>query len=146
MKLKLDEKCHVTFHHNTNIFPPFKLMVAVGIGPLLAIKYIQYLYRPSTIHVLQRMERTQCEPTVTSIEPQPYQPLLYDSESSRKSRGSWSLDPCTDWQVIIEQWFFVVHSWFQKLYSFQYTELIVNSLYRDRMQQSGPSLKKEERK
>lgn len=74
-------------------------MVAAGTGPLLAIKYFRYKYKPSIIHVLQQMERSHCEPfTVTNIEPQPYQPLLYDLQVATESTGLSSFDPHTKLQ------------------------------------------------
>ncbi|XP_078156330.1 phospholipid-transporting ATPase 2-like [Carex rostrata] len=75
------------------------LMVAAGTGPLLAIKYFRYKYKPSTMHVLQQMERSHCEPfTVTNIESQPYQPLLYDLQVATESTGLSSFDPHTKLQ------------------------------------------------
>ncbi|KAJ4756002.1 Phospholipid-transporting ATPase [Rhynchospora pubera] len=75
------------------------LMVGVGIGPLLAIKYFRHIYRPSSLSVLQQMERHHCETfTVTDIEPQPHQPLLYDSQAAKKSACSLCCNPFTELQ------------------------------------------------
>ncbi|KAE8736382.1 Phospholipid-transporting ATPase 2 [Hibiscus syriacus] len=87
------------------------LIVAAGMGPVLALKYFRYTYRPSKINTLQQAERMG-GPILTlgNIEPQPrsiekevsplsitqpksrspvYEPLLSDSpNSSRKSMGS----------------------------------------------------------
>ncbi|KAK8981695.1 hypothetical protein V6N11_028103 [Hibiscus sabdariffa] len=87
------------------------LIVAAGMGPVLALKYFRYTYRPSKINTLQQAERMG-GPILTlgNIEPQSrltekevsplsitqpksrspvYEPLLSDSpNSSRKSLGS----------------------------------------------------------
>ncbi|XVE66170.1 hypothetical protein DITRI_Ditri08aG0058800 [Diplodiscus trichospermus] len=87
------------------------LIVAAGMGPVLALKYFRYTYRPSKINTLQQAERMG-GPILTlgSIEPQPrsiekevsplsitqpknrnpvYEPLLSDSpNSTRRSFGS----------------------------------------------------------
>ncbi|KAE8716201.1 Phospholipid-transporting ATPase 2 [Hibiscus syriacus] len=86
------------------------LIVAAGMGPVLALKYLRYTYRPSKINTLQQAERMG-GPILTlgNIEPQPrsiekevsplsitqpksrspvYEPLLSDSpNSSRRSLG-----------------------------------------------------------
>ncbi|KAK7272394.1 hypothetical protein RJT34_28947 [Clitoria ternatea] len=87
------------------------LMVAAGMGPILAIKYFRYTYRPSKINTLQQAERLG-GPILSlgTIEPQPrsvekdvstlsitqpknrnpvYEPLLSDSSNAtRKSFGA----------------------------------------------------------
>ncbi|KAJ6683377.1 hypothetical protein OIU85_007098 [Salix viminalis] len=85
------------------------LMVAAGMGPILAIKYFRYTYRPSKINTLQQAERLggrflslgNIEPQQRLIEKevaplsitQPknrnpvYEPLLSDSPSTRRSFG-----------------------------------------------------------
>ncbi|KAL1135294.1 hypothetical protein V6Z11_A12G164900 [Gossypium hirsutum] len=88
------------------------LIVAAGMGPVLALKYFRYTYRPSKINTLQQAERMG-GPILTlgNIEPHPrpmekevvsplqisqpknrnpvYEPLLSDSpNSSRRSLGS----------------------------------------------------------
>ncbi|KAG4968806.1 hypothetical protein JHK87_034457 [Glycine soja] len=87
------------------------LMVAAGMGPILAIKYFRYTYRPSKINTLQQAERLG-GPILSlgTIEPQPrsiekdvstlsitqpknrnpvYEPLLSDSpNASRRSFGA----------------------------------------------------------
>ncbi|KAH7533387.1 hypothetical protein FEM48_Zijuj04G0125400 [Ziziphus jujuba var. spinosa] len=87
------------------------LIVAAGMGPILALKYFRYTYRPSKINTLQQAERLG-GPILTlgNIEPQPrsiekdisplsitqpkirnpvYEPLLSDSPNSvRRSFGS----------------------------------------------------------
>lgn len=87
------------------------LIVVTGMGPVLAIKYFRYTYRPSKINTLQQAERLG-GPILSlgNIEPQPrsiekdvsplsitlpknrnpvYEPLLSDSpNSTRKSFGS----------------------------------------------------------
>ncbi|KAK8714809.1 hypothetical protein V6N13_042158 [Hibiscus sabdariffa] len=87
------------------------LIVAAGMGPVLALKYFRYTYRPSKINTLQQAERMG-GPILSlgNIEPQPrsmekevsplsitqpksrspvYEPLLSDSpNSSRRSLGS----------------------------------------------------------
>lgn len=88
-----------------------QLMVAAGMGPILAIKYFRYTYRPSKINTLQQAERVggpilslgPIEPQPRSIEKdvstlsitQPknrnpvYEPLLSDSpNATRRSFGS----------------------------------------------------------
>uniref|UniRef100_A0A7N2MBG3 Phospholipid-transporting ATPase n=2 Tax=Quercus lobata TaxID=97700 RepID=A0A7N2MBG3_QUELO len=87
------------------------LIVAAGMGPILALKYFRYTYRPSKINILQQAERLG-GPILSlgSIEPQPrpilekevsplsitqpknrnpvYEPLLSDSPNTRRSFGS----------------------------------------------------------
>ncbi|XP_027342275.1 phospholipid-transporting ATPase 2 isoform X1 [Abrus precatorius] len=87
------------------------LMVATGMGPILAIKYFRYTYRPSKINTLQQAERLG-GPILSlgTIEPQPrsiekdvsslsitqpknrnpvYEPLLSDSpNATRRSFGA----------------------------------------------------------
>lgn len=41
----------------TKIVIPLQLIVAAGIGPIMALKYFRYTYRPSKINVLQQAER-----------------------------------------------------------------------------------------
>lgn len=86
-------------------------MVAAGMGPILAIKYFRYTYRPSKINTLQQAERLG-GPILSlgTIEPQPrsiekdvstlsitqpknrnpvYEPLLSDSpNATRRSFGA----------------------------------------------------------
>lgn len=88
-----------------------QLMVAAGMGPILAIKYFRYTYRPSKINTLQQAERLG-GPILSlgTIEPQPrsiekdvstlsitqpknrnpvYEPLLSDSpNATRRSFGA----------------------------------------------------------
>lgn len=88
-----------------------QLIVAAGMGPIVALKYFRYTYRPSKINTLQQAERLG-GPILTlgNIEPQPrsiekdisplsisqpknrnpvYEPLLSDSPNSvRRSFGS----------------------------------------------------------
>lgn len=88
-----------------------QLIVATGMGPVVAIKYFRYTYRPSKINTLQQAERLG-GPILSlgNIEPQPrsmekdvsplsitlpknrnpvYEPLLSDSpNATRKSFGS----------------------------------------------------------
>ncbi|KAL5151785.1 Phospholipid-transporting ATPase 2 [Glycine soja] len=87
------------------------LMVAAGMGPILAIKYFRYTYRPSKINALQQAERLggpilslgTIEPQLRSVEKdvstlsitQPktrnpvYEPLLSDSpNATRRSFGA----------------------------------------------------------
>ena len=88
-----------------------QLIVAAGMGPVLALKYFRYTYRPSKINTLQQAEQMG-GPILTlgNIEPQPrsiekevsplsitqpknrnpiYEPLLSDSpNSNRRSLGS----------------------------------------------------------
>lgn len=90
---------------------PLQLIVAAGMGPILALKYVRYTYRPSKINILQQAERLG-GPILSlgSIEPQPrpilekevsplsitqpknrnpvYEPLLSDSPNTRRSFGS----------------------------------------------------------
>ncbi|KAG8641362.1 hypothetical protein MANES_13G143600v8 [Manihot esculenta] len=86
------------------------LVVAAGMGPILALKYFRYTYRPSKINTLQQAERLG-GPILSlgNIEPQPrslekevsplsitqtknrssvYEPLLLDSPNTRRSFGS----------------------------------------------------------
>ncbi|WCJ30820.1 Phospholipid-transporting ATPase 2 [Euphorbia peplus] len=86
------------------------LIVGAGMGPILALKYFRYIYRPSKINILQQAERVG-GPILTlgNIEPQPrpidkdvlplsitqpksrspvYEPLLSDSPNTRRSLGS----------------------------------------------------------
>uniref|UniRef100_A0A2P2LF66 Phospholipid-transporting ATPase n=4 Tax=Rhizophora mucronata TaxID=61149 RepID=A0A2P2LF66_RHIMU len=86
------------------------LIVVAGMGPILAIKYFRFTYRPSKINTLQQAERMG-GPILSlgSIEPQPrsiekdvsvlsitqtknrnsvYEPLLSDSPNTRRSFGS----------------------------------------------------------
>lgn len=87
-----------------------QLIVAVGMGPILALKYFRYTYRPSKINTLQQAERLggpilslgSIEPQARSLEKdvsplsitQPknrnpvYEPLLSDSPNTRRSFGS----------------------------------------------------------
>ena len=88
-----------------------QLMVAAGMGPILAIKYFRYTYRPSKINALQQAERLggpilslgTIEPQLRSVEKdvstlsitQPktrnpvYEPLLSDSpNATRRSFGA----------------------------------------------------------
>lgn len=88
-----------------------QLIVVTGMGPVLAIKYFRYTYRPSKINTLQQAERLggpilslgNIEPQSRSIEKDVsplsitlpknrnpvYEPLLSDSpNSTRKSFGS----------------------------------------------------------
>lgn len=88
-----------------------QLIVAAGIGPVIAIKYFRYTYRPSQINKLQQIERSggpiitlgtiesQTRPVEKDVTPlsisQPknrnpvFEPLLSDSPSSaRRSLGS----------------------------------------------------------
>ncbi|PKI42721.1 hypothetical protein CRG98_036849 [Punica granatum] len=86
------------------------LIIAAGMGPILALKYFRFTYRPSKINTLQQAERLG-GPILSlgSIEPQPrsierdvaplsiiqpkmrnpvYEPLLSDSpNSTRRSFG-----------------------------------------------------------
>ncbi|XP_041005255.1 phospholipid-transporting ATPase 2-like isoform X3 [Juglans microcarpa x Juglans regia] len=86
------------------------LMVAAGMGPILALKYFRYTYRPSKINILQQAERMGGPIlSIASIEPQPrslendasslsitqpknrnpvYEPLLSDSPNTRRSLRS----------------------------------------------------------
>ncbi|XP_021804375.1 phospholipid-transporting ATPase 2-like [Prunus avium] len=87
------------------------LIVAAGMGPILALKYFRYTYRPSKINTLQQAERLGGPIlSIGSIEPQPrtiendvsplsitqpknrnpiFEPLLSDSpNSTRRSFGS----------------------------------------------------------
>ncbi|XP_065873586.1 phospholipid-transporting ATPase 2 isoform X2 [Euphorbia lathyris] len=86
------------------------LIVGAGMGPILALKYFRYTYRPSKINILQQAERVG-GPILTlgNIEPQPrpvdidvlplsitqpknrnsvYEPLLSDSPNTRRSLGA----------------------------------------------------------
>ena len=89
----------------------FQLIVAVGMGPVLALKYFRYTYRSSKINILQQAERLG-RPILSlgNIEPQPrslekdvtslsgtqpknrnpmYEPLLSDSSNATgRSFGS----------------------------------------------------------
>ena len=90
---------------------PLQLIVAAGMGPVLALKYFRYTYRSSKINILQQAERLG-GPILTlgNIEPQPrsletdlapmsisqskngrnsvFEPLLSDSPSAvRRSFG-----------------------------------------------------------
>jgi phospholipid-translocating ATPase len=87
-----------------------QLIVAVGMGPILSLKYFRYTYRPSKINTLQQAERLggpilslgSIEPQARSLEKdvsplsitQPknrnpvYEPLLSDSPNTRRSFGS----------------------------------------------------------
>ncbi|KAF7800749.1 phospholipid-transporting ATPase 2 [Senna tora] len=87
------------------------LTVAAGMGPILAIKYFRYTYRPSKINTLQQAERLGGPIlSLATIDPQPrslekevsplsitqpknrnsvYEPLLSDSpNSTRRSFGA----------------------------------------------------------
>ncbi|KAG7983659.1 hypothetical protein I3843_04G117800 [Carya illinoinensis] len=86
------------------------LIVAAGMGPILALKYFRYTYRPSKINTLQQAERMGGPIlSIGSIEPQPrslekdvsplsitlpknrnpvFEPLLSDSPNTRRSFGS----------------------------------------------------------
>ncbi|KAK1306357.1 Phospholipid-transporting ATPase 2 [Acorus calamus] len=86
------------------------LMVAVGMGPVLALKYLRYTYRSSAINILQQAERSggpvysikDVEPQIKSIKDvvplsitqiksrnPVYEPLLSDSPTAtRRSSGS----------------------------------------------------------
>ncbi|KAB1209891.1 Phospholipid-transporting ATPase 2 [Morella rubra] len=95
---------------NNSDFGVLHLIVAAGMGPILALKYFRYTYRPSKINTLQQAERLG-GPILSlgSIEPQPrslekdvsplsitqpknrnpvYEPLLSDSPNTRRSAGS----------------------------------------------------------
>ncbi|GMP54629.1 hypothetical protein CsSME_00019729 [Camellia sinensis var. sinensis] len=75
------------------------LIVAAGMGPVLALKYFRYTYRPSKINIIQQAERMgghilslgNIEPSIFA---QPnngnpvYEPLLSDSPNNTKSFGS----------------------------------------------------------
>ncbi|QCE09695.1 phospholipid-translocating ATPase [Vigna unguiculata] len=97
--------------HQPSYWITVSLMVAAGMGPILAIKYFRYTYRPSKINTLQQAERVggpilslgPIEPQPRSIEKdvstlsitQPktrnpvYEPLLSDSpNATRRSFGS----------------------------------------------------------
>lgn len=86
------------------------LIVAAGMGPIMALKYFRYTYRASKINILQQAERMG-GPILSlgTIEPQPralekdvaplsiaqprsrspvYEPLLSDSPNTRRSFGS----------------------------------------------------------
>lgn len=77
----------------------FQLIVAAGMGPVLALKYFRYTYRPSKINIIQQAERMgghilslgNIEPSIFA---QPnngnpvYEPLLSDSPNNTKSFGS----------------------------------------------------------
>lgn len=86
------------------------LIVAAGMGPIVALKYFRYTYRASKINILQQAERMG-GPILSlgTIEPQPralekdvaplsiaqprsrspvYEPLLSDSPNTRRSLGS----------------------------------------------------------
>ncbi|XP_050206002.1 phospholipid-transporting ATPase 2 [Mercurialis annua] len=86
------------------------LIAAAGMGPILALKYFRYTYRPSKINTLQQAERLGGPIlTIGNIEAQPrtiekevpplsitqpnkrssvYEPLLSDSPNTRRSFGS----------------------------------------------------------
>ncbi|XP_031255329.1 phospholipid-transporting ATPase 2 [Pistacia vera] len=86
------------------------LIVGAGIGPIMALKYFRYTYRPSKINALQQAERMggpilslgTIEPQARSLEKevsplsitQPksrspvYEPLLSDSPNTRRSFGA----------------------------------------------------------
>ncbi|KAK1260034.1 Phospholipid-transporting ATPase 2 [Acorus gramineus] len=88
----------------------FQLMVAVGMGPVLALKYFRYTYRSSAINILQQAERSGGPVySIKDVEPQiksskdvvplsitqiksrnpVYEPLLSDSPTAtRRSSGS----------------------------------------------------------
>lgn len=91
--------------------PYIQLMVAAGMGPILAIKYFRYTYRPSKINTLQQAERLGGPIlSLATIESQPrsiekdlstlsitqpknrnpvFEPLLSDSpNSTRRSFGA----------------------------------------------------------
>lgn len=87
-----------------------QLIVAAGMGPILALKYFRFTYRPSKINTLQQAERMGGPIlSIGSIEPQSrslekdvstlsitlpknrnpvYEPLLSDSPNTRRSFGS----------------------------------------------------------
>jgi phospholipid-translocating ATPase len=89
---------------------PLQLIVGAGMGPILALKYFRYTYRPSKINILQQAERMggpilsigSIEPQARSLEKdvsplsitQPknrnpvFEPLLSDSPNTRRSFGS----------------------------------------------------------
>ena len=89
---------------------PLQLIVGAGMGPILALKYFRYTYRPSKINILQQVERMggpilsigSIEPQARSLEKdvsplsitQPknrnpvFEPLLSDSPNTRRSFGS----------------------------------------------------------
>lgn len=92
------------------LYLPFQLIVAAGMGPVLALKYFRYTYKSSKINILQQAERLggpilslgNIEPQTRSLEKdlsplsisQPkirspvYEPLLSDSPSAiRRSFG-----------------------------------------------------------
>ncbi|XP_022147926.1 phospholipid-transporting ATPase 2 [Momordica charantia] len=86
------------------------LIIGVGMGPLLAIKYFRYTYRPSKINTLQQAERLGGPiMSLKNIEPQPrpiekevsplsitqpknrntvYEPLLSESPSATRRSGA----------------------------------------------------------
>lgn len=95
---------------NNPLINSLQLVVAAGMGPILALKYFRYTYRPSKINTLQQAERLG-GPILSlgNIEPQPrslekevsplsitqtknrssvYEPLLLDSPNTRRSLGS----------------------------------------------------------
>lgn len=97
-------------HVLTTLQIPLQLIVAAGMGPILALKYFRYTYRPSKINTLQQAERLggpilslgSIEPQARSLEKdvsplsitQPknrnpvFEPLLSDSPNTRRSFGS----------------------------------------------------------
>jgi phospholipid-translocating ATPase len=95
----------------------FQLISGVGMGPVLALKYFRYTYRPSAINILQKAERSRGpmytlvnlesqlrsekdNAAINSISTTPvknktsvYEPLLSDSPmASRRSLASSSFD------------------------------------------------------
>jgi len=99
--------------HNVSLF---QLISGVGMGPVLALKYFRYTYRPSAINILQKAERSRGPMyTLVNLESQlrsdkdnmmvagstapaknkssVYEPLLSDSPmASRRSLGPSSFD------------------------------------------------------
>lgn len=91
-----------------------QLITAIGMGPVLALKYFRYTYRSSAINLLQQAERSRTpffsignlesqlkstQKDAESLSPQPksrsavYEPLLTDSPTAvRRSIGSSTQD------------------------------------------------------
>lgn len=78
-----------------------QLIVVIGMGPVVALKYFRFTYRPSAINVLQRLERQNTNfgsietPTKTSDISLPmsrtgsdegsvYEPLLFEANSYKQ--------------------------------------------------------------
>lgn len=88
----------------------FQLVVVVGMGPVLALKYFRYTYRSSAINMLQQAERSRnplfsmgnLESQLRSVDKDMaqsksrspvYEPLLSDSPTAvRRSLGQSTLD------------------------------------------------------